>query len=415
MKIGDKKDKNTSHLFVNYSRGIATSRDPWCCNASQEAVSANMQSMINTYNRERERYHQTHPTEPRPHPKDVVTQDSRKISWSRSLYDQLKRGASRTYDQGSIVPSSYRPFTTQWIYFVRHFNESVSQMPKIFPNVGGKTLPNLVIATSGVGARSGFSCLMTDKLPDLNFMEAGAQCFPMYVYEKNTQDTMFEKGVDGYTKKDGISDEGLRHFQEAYPGEALTKEDIFYYVYGLLHSEEYRSRFANNLAKELPRIPCVKGVSDFWSYVEAGRALADLHLNYEKLEPYAATTKDGNLLEKTIDNPTSFYRVEKMKFARNRHKEADRSTIIYNDHITITNIPLEAYEYEVNGKPAIVWVMDRQSVCKDKDSGIVNDANRYALETMEDPSYPYTLLLRIITLSLETRKIINSLPKLETD
>jgi predicted helicase len=182
---------------------------------------------------------------------------------------------------------------------------------------------------------------------------------------------------------------------------------VFYYVYGLLHSPDYRERYADNLSKELPRIPCVKTPADFWAFSQAGRQLADLHLNYETVAPYPATVTDdtGNL------TPAQ-YRVDKMKFGK-QGKEKDRSTVHYNALITVSGIPLEAYDYVVNGKSAIDWVMERQCFKTDKDSGIVNDANAWAVETMGNPRYPLELLLRVVTVSVETVKIVNGLPKLD--
>jgi len=188
-----------------------------------------------------------------------------------------------------------------------------------------------------------------------------------------------------------------------------TKDDIFYYTYGLLHSNDYRSRFADNLTKELPRIPCVKKPADFWAFVNAGRALGDLHVCYETVEPYPVTLKQGDLSLAQIDDPVKYFRVEKMAFGKGK----DRSVIHYNPNITLIDVPLAAYDYVVNGKSAIEWVMERQGVRKDKDSGIINDANDYANETIGDPRYPFDLLCRVITVSLETMKIVRSLPKLE--
>ena len=201
-------------------------------------------------------------------------------------------------------------------------------------------------------------------------------------------------------------------FKPPIPERRLPRRDIFYYVYGLLHSEDYRARFANNLSKELPRIPCVKAVEDFRAFRDAGPRLGDLHVNYESAEPYPVTIKQGDLRLATIDDPTSFFRVTKMKFG-GRGRNKDKTTVVYNANITMENIPLEAYEYVVNGKPALEWVMERQVVKTDKASGIVNDANRYAVETVGNPAYPLELFQRIITVSLETMKIVRGLPKLE--
>jgi len=216
---------------------------------------------------------------------------------------------------------------------------------------------------------------------------------------------------EAYNVRDGISHDGLKHFQKSYPSEDISKEDIFYYIYGLLHSVEYRTKYADNLSRQLPRIPCVKKASDFWAFSKAGRKLGDLHVNYEEVEPYAVDFLNADMFTKLKDED---YRVEKMKFGK-KGKEKDKSTIIYNNKITLTNIPLEAYDYVVNGKPAIEWVMERQCVKTDKASGIVNDANLYATETVGDAAYPVKLLQRVITVSLETMKIVNNLPSLEIE
>jgi predicted helicase len=215
-----------------------------------------------------------------------------------------------------------------------------------------------------------------------------------------------------WSQRDAITDVGLAHFQNAYPGEEITKDDLFYYTYGLLHSTDYRDRYADNLSKDLPRIPVVKSIEGFRAFVDAGRKLGDLHVGYESVEPYPVAIAQGDLRLANIDDPESFYRVEQMKFAGKRPK-LDKSTVLYNSNITMTGIPLEAYEYVVNGKPALEWVMERQCVKTDKASGIVNDANRYANETVGDPAYPLLLFQRMITVSLETMKIVRSLPALD--
>ena len=237
------------------------------------------------------------------------------------------------------------------------------------------------------------------------------QCFPLKIYSKNEdiEEGLFARNSsDGdYIVKDGVTDEGLAHFISAYPNEQIEKEDIFYYVYGLLHSVDYRTRYADNLSKQLPRIPCVKSAADFWVFSKAGRDLADLHLNYEEVEPHPVELDTGSKDLSSLSDDD--YYVTKMKFA----KKDDKSKVIYNGFITIKDVPLEAYEYVVNGKPALEWVMERQGVKEDKKSGIVNDANRYAIETVGDPAYPLKLFQRVITVSLKTMKIVKSLPKLE--
>jgi predicted helicase len=236
------------------------------------------------------------------------------------------------------------------------------------------------------------------------------QCFPLYLYDEqgepggNTDDLFatVEHG-GGFRRRDAITDEGLAHFRNAYPDEKMNKEDLFYYTYGVLHSPSYIERYADNLSKELARIPAVRKAGDFWAFSNAGRALADLHLNYETVEPYPVTIEaKGTLTD--VD-----YRVVKMKFA----KKGDKTTVIYNDKITLKGIPEAAWDYVVNGKAALDWVMERQSVKTHKDSGIVNDANDWAIETMGNPKYPLELFQRVITVSLETQKIVESLPPLD--
>ena len=213
-------------------------------------------------------------------------------------------------------------------------------------------------------------------------------------------------------RREAITDEGLAHFQAAYPDESISKQDLFFYIYGILHSPEYRERYADNLSKELPRIPRVRKAEDFWVFSKAGRELADLHLNYESVDKYPVKIEaKGSLSDED-------YRVEKMRFAKVKNPETgksenDRSTVVYNSKITISDIPEAAWNYEVNGKAALDWVMERQAVRTDKASGIVNDANDWARETMGNPRYPLELFQRVITVSLETQRIVASLPSLE--
>ena len=209
---------------------------------------------------------------------------------------------------------------------------------------------------------------------------------------------MHSSGTDPYLKQD------------------ISKDDLFYYIYGVLHSPEYRERFRNNLAKQMPRVPPVKSAEVFRTFRDAGRALGDLHVNFEKVEPYMVTFREGDhrLIPEAQKDPASFYRVTKMKFG-GRGKDRDRSTVIYIDCITMENIPLAAYEYVVNGKSALEWVMERQVVKQDRASGTVNDANDYANETVGDPRYPLDLFRRIVTVSLETVNIVNGLPPLDIE
>ena len=422
LPLGNKRDGGPA-LFSNFSQGVLTARDSWAYNPSREDVGRNMKAMIDCYVAELDRFNLANGTSDRKARGDAVDDfidtDSAKISWTRALKSDLAKGKTFTFDSTCVAPSVYRPFTRQWLYYNRDFNEMVYQMPRIFPL--GKSADNRVICASGTGTAS-FSALMVSALPSFDHIAKG-QCFPRYLYDGQTTpiNSVAQHGElfsdvpsQPSGRRDAITDEGLAHFQAAYPEEAITKDDLFHYVYGLLHSEDYRARFADNLSKQLPRIPAVKKAADFWAFVEAGRKLGDMHCDFDSAEPFPVTIAQGALTLAHIPDPVKFYRVEKMKFGGKRPK-TDKTTVIYNANITMTGIPLEAYDYVVNGKPALEWVMERQCCKTDKASGIVSDANRYAIETVGDPAYPMLLFQRVITVSLETMKIVRSLPRLEID
>jgi len=397
-----KKDDSCDGVFIENSIGVNTSRDAWVLNSSYKQVEFNMERMINFYNEEIS--NASSDTEHKP------SLDPTKISWSSGLKSNLKRRRPGYYEKNSIVVCHYRPYQKQWLYFDNNFNERTGKMAKIFPS---KDIDNRVICVSGIGAGKGFSILMSSNITNFHTIDSG-QCFPLKLYgkENQSQDGGLFSGLKEKKGgvRDGISDAGLAYFQAAYPDEEIGKENLFYYIYGLLHSEEYRSRFADNLTKQLPRIPPVKKAKDFWAFSKAGRDLAELHVNYESVHPYMKVKIEGTRFAKK--QPPDDFRVEKMKFGKNG-KDKDKSTVIYNHKITISKIPLQAYDYIVNGKSALDWVMERQCVKTDKKSGIENDANRYAIETMKDASYPLNLFLRMITVSLETVKIVKGLPALD--
>ncbi len=412
--LGNKEKKSKEiKIFSVYSNGVVSNRDAWVFNSSKENLIANMSAMIAFYNEEVMRfksYIEGAALESWPDLKDFVTYDNQKISWGGGNWQSsFLKHEKQLFEQDSLSVSLYRPYTKTWHYGGRNFNHSFYSMKAIFPHVDQQ---NRVICLTGRGANKPFSVLMTEHLPDLEMIAKG-QCFPLKVYEKADEesDGLFAGAdTDGvYREKDGITGDALVHFKAAYPGESITKEDIFYYIYGLLHSEEYRERYADNLSKQLPRIPCVKKAADFWAFSKAGRDLAELHIGYESVEPYEAKLETGG--KKLSELTAEDYYVTKMKFK----KKGDKTRVVYNARITISDIPETAYDYVVNGKPALEWVMDRQCVKTDKASGIVNDANLWATETMGNAKYPLELFLRVITVSLETMKIVRSLPKLDID
>ncbi len=427
MSLGDKKDKTAVTVFENYSCGVQTNRDAWIYNSSKEILTTKMKSFISFYNSELVRYEKSKEAEPNLNIKGFLNTDERKIKWSSSLVPKLAKGIAATFTHKKLTKSLYRPFSKQWMYFDAVFNHRPYQMPQIFPDA---SVENRVICLTITGKKD-FTVIITEELPDLHLI-GDAQCFPLKLYEPmqeveqhstgltpqtdlfSNQATgvtsdLFEQAANalGYTSRDGIIDAGLAHFQEAYPDETFSKEDLFYYIYGLLHSEDYKSRYAANLTKELPRIPAVKQAADFWAFSKAGRELAELHINYET-QPKHAVTLD--CVKRNFDALTDadFY-VTKMKFA----KKGDKSVVVYNPSITIRDIPLEAYEYVVNGKPALEWVMERQSVTTHKASGIVNDANDWAIETMGNAKYPLELFQRVVAVSLRTVEIVKGLPELD--
>jgi predicted helicase len=424
------KDKRASgeRIFATFSLGVVTNRDAWAYAYSRADVSTQMTTMIGNYNAEVLRLDAMHPGAPRKAREAVIDgfidRDATKVSWSRGLKNELAKGTVLSFDQSRVIRALYRPYSPMWLYFDRKLNEMVLQIPRLFPTADSV---NRVIGVSAGESRAGFSVIMTDLVPSLHAADmVGSQYFPMYVYDvaPTQADEDVPEGADGETvtlfvrepaptaynalasatpvRRDGITDAGLAHFQSAYPGEAITKEDLFYYVYGVLHSPEYRERYADNLGKELPRIPKAPTAEAFWAFSKAGRALGELHVGYESVPEYPARVEG-------VAKPTpAQLRVEGMKFGKGK----DKTVIHYNAFFTVRDIPLAAYEYVVNGKPAVEWVMERQAVTTDKASGIVKDANAWAIETVGDPRYPLSLLLRVITVSLETMKIVKALPAL---
>lgn len=380
LPIGDKATKgkkDTKALFSLFSNGVKTNRDAWCYNYSRSVLENNIRRSIEFFNT------QAGLTE--------LDYDPTKFSWGRQQKKDAERGKQYCFSASSIVPAVYRPFCKRHGYIHRDMNDMVYQMPKLFPNAQHK---NLVITIPANGG-SKFMPLLSDVTCDLH-MNGDAQCFPFYWYEERHADAPrldlgLESDAGDYIRHDGISNFGLKQFRTAYGDPKIGKEDIFYYVYGLLHSTEYRTRFENDLKKELPRIPFAK---DFWAFSKAGRKLAELHLHYEAIEPWPV---------KEVSNGN--YRVTKMRFP----KKGIRHTIIYNDTCTLSEIPDEAYEYIVNGKSAIEWLMERYVVTTDKDSGIVNDPNDWCDE-QGNPRYIIDLVKRVIRVSIETMEIVTALP-----
>lgn len=422
ISLGDKK-KSKQVVFSIFSAGDITHRDSWCYSSSESKLSENIKSCITFYNSEREKISD------RSSLAVVMAQvdsDESKIKWDQKLYEHALKNIEHEFIEDNIKPALYRPFFKQHLYYDSTYNWSRYQLPKLFP---ANNTSNLLICVSGVGVTKDFTCIITDQLPDLELI-GKSQCFPLYWYEENKiqEQSLFDFGSeseDKYIRRDGITDWILKEVRNRFGNaKAITKEHIFYYVYGILHSPQYRERFAADLKKSLPRIPIVDNVQDFMAFYKAGKALAELHLNYEQVPPSPdvhATIADAVYKEPTSDDPFSGYTqydhffVEKMVFPKVRNEAGklvpDKSRIIYNGNITIENIPAKAYEYIVNGKSAIEWIMERYAVTQDSKSLIINDPNDWSREH-NNPTYIFDLLLSVINLSVQTVDIVNSLPKL---
>jgi predicted helicase len=402
------KSLNSEDLFQTYSLGASTSRDAWVYGFSKASVIENMSNMTNFYNDQidifNEKYKDSLPPtsiEKQKLADSFIDRRSSKISWSTGLIANLARNKRAVFDKSKVVVSLYRPFTKEFLYFDDLMIERPSQNKLIFPG----NQKNLAIYINGTSSSKGFSTLMTDLISNHHMLDSGL-CFPLYVFKDENQKDNLNIDLFEDSRRDNISDEKLLRFQNKYKkldGVKITKEDIFYYVYGILHSIEYRERFKSNLNKMAPRVPLVK---DFWGFSRSGRELASWHLNYETVEPYPLEQKG----QVSFEDPTLF-QVNKMVFAKTNGKE-DRTSIIFNGSLTLGGIPLEAYDYVINGKSAIDWVMERYQVTIDKDSGIKNNPNDWCSE-LEDPEYILNLLKRVVAVSVATVKIVSSLPKFD--
>lgn len=361
-------------IFKNSAVGISTNRDSWVIGFNNKATLSKARTLITNYNSEVKRFNKDTTI-------DINRNDSF-VKWTRKLEQLLGKHKFIEFDEHNLVPIMYRPFTKKWIYYQNEVVESPGQWYKKF----GEN--NKVIITTGRGASREFSALVSNLIPNLDLQEKG-QGFMRY--DNEVDETSL------FPNKDNIN-------QEFADKLGLNLDDTFAYIYGLLNSKEYQTKYANDLKKDLARIPIVKNKE---RYVEVGKALMDLHLNYEEVPVY-----DGVEITPLV-NPS--YKVTKMRFAKKRDENGksvnDLSTIIFNSDITITNIPKKAYEYVVNGRSAIEWIIDQYQVKTDKKSGITDDPNDYS----EDEKYIFNLLLKIINVSVQTVDLINSLPKLEID
>ena len=388
LPMGTKETKgeaNQKVIFATFSNGVKTNRDTWTYNFDRQALAQNIQRMIQTYNDHVARWQRL---APKASVNEFVNNDDTQISWSRDLKQDLERGNFAEFKETKIRRALYRPFTQAYLFFDRILNEEVYQFPVFFPIPETET-ENLVICVGGYG-RKAFAVLVTNHIPDLNFYADPQQSFPFYTYAE-----------DGSARRENITDWALAQFRAHYPpsippgggdvGGQITKWDIFHYSYAVLHHPAYRETYAANLKRDLPHIPFAPA---FWPFVEAGRKLAALHVHYEDQPQYPLRWIENDAA------PLS-YRVEKMRLSR------DKTQLAVNDFLTLDGIPPEAFDYRLGNRSALDWIIDRYRVTTDKRSGIVNDPNR-----LDDPQYIVRLIGQVLTVSVETVKIVNGLPDL---
>ncbi len=364
-------------IFKVYSRGAETTRDSWMYDFDAGRLATKASSMIETYNAELSRWIRANC------PKDIdnfVLNDETKIKWSSRLKECLSRKVEAKFTTSAIRHALYRPFTKRYLYFDSIMTHRQGKLPSIFPTVTAEE-ENRVICVAGVGDRLGFGCLATNVIPDLDLAFEKAQCFPYYTYAE-----------DGSNRRENITGWALAQFQAHY-GEQVTKRDIFHYVYAMLHHPQYRERYAENLKRELPRIPLLKDCAAFDTCVRIGKLLMELHLNYEQAPEYPLTWLENK------DVPVTWY-VTKMKLT------PDKSAVEVNEWLTLAGIPQECFQYRLGNRSALEWVIDQYQVSTDKRSGIASDPNR-----LDDEQYIVRLVGKVITVSVETVKLVNELAR----
>lgn len=388
----------TSGVLLIDTRGLVSGRDAWSYNFSKSTLDQSVSSMISFYNSQ---LAQARASDASGVPWNR-NNDPQKFSWNDSDTNSLARRRDLGIEIPEVRETTYRPFNRQWGLFSGELLSRRYKLPRVFPE------PQITnygfVLTSPSSHFPTFATLMVERTLDVHTLDTG-QFFPRYSYEKRVTDDNQLGGFDGdgedeYTRVDNVTDGILADYRATYDGE-VTKDDIFFYVYGLLHSSEYRERFAADLKKMLPRIP---KVSDFWGFAKAGRTLSGLHLGYEEIEPWP-------LEEVVSGKPDNLFHVKKMTYGSKRPK-LDKSRVIVNEHLTLTGIPDEAHDYMLGSRSALDWILERYQIKKDKASGIVNDPNDWGKEH-GDPRYIVDLVKRITRVSVETVAIVKSLPPLD--
>ena len=379
-------------VFGLSSNGLITKHDAWVFHSSQQALRDRVDLQLEYFN-DHVRGTLSDRDQPERH--------SKRFKWDDRTEKLARRGEEIQFEQSALRVAAYRPFFSQQLYFDRALNNNAFRLPRIFPSPGTRVPVIVAEGQLRAGGRMP-TILATDAIPDVHMAPDGCHVFPRYVAETLAGS---RQGALNHGARDNITNDALAAYQTRY-GDDVTKDHLFAYVYGILHSPDYRQRYATDLAKMLPRIPEVSTAEAFYAFSEAGQDLLDLHIGYEEVEPYPL---DEFVAFGAPGGPER-YRVEKMKWAGNR-KQPDRSRIVYNDWLTLAGIPDEAHNYVVGPRSALEWLIDRYRVKTDKPSGIVNDVNDWGLE-QGNPRYIVDLVKRIVTVSLETMQIVEALPEL---
>ena len=332
-----------------------------------------MQRFIEDYNVEVDRYHRAGSG------KDVDEfVGYEKVKWSRDLKQDLQRGNHARFAEDKLRVALYRPFCKKYLHYDKTLNEEVRLFSSIFPTPQAQS-ENRAIAITGIGSEKPFMTLGINDIIDYHLVGAGCgtQCFPFYTYDE-----------DGTHRRENITDWALARFREHYGDESIGKWDIFHYVYGVLHRPDYRERYAENLKLELPRLPWLE---DFRGVAAAGRRLAELHVDYERAEPWPLewVCAEGTPLS---------YRVEQMRLSR------DKTALVVNPSLTLAGIPPEVFAYRLGNRSALEWVIDQYQVKVDKRSGLRSDPNR-----PDDPEAIVRLVERVVRVSVETVRIVRGL------
>ena len=396
-----KANKADNAIFGLYSRGHGTGRDAYVYNFSRDACIENARRMSSDYLAALSDLEKN----PERTVNEVIRQHNSHIKWGGDLKKRLGQKRSTVFKESYIRKVMYRPFIAINCYADYTFAQE--NMGQIFLDSSNE---NRVICIPGISSKKLFSVLMTNKMPDLNFNDAGSQCFPRWRYlkEAHTSDaTNTFQGIDEAPERiDNISDTALDAFRTHYGFKKITKDEIFNYVYGILHAPSYREQFANDLSKMIPRIPYAP---DFRSFAESGKALADLHLNYETCEQYPDLKVEPLKPSLLWEEKPEHFRLGKraMRFT----DKQERTTLIINEHVCISGIPEEAHRYVVNGRTPLEWFIDRYKIKQDRNSGIINDPNGW----FENPRDLITAIERIVYVSVESTKIIENLPSQVTD